>query len=66
MSESGPPPETRGDTAVVEVGTSLGSIDLYIIIYIAKVRYIIFSSTAADIWHMKYKSDQETCTCMEL
>ena len=29
MSESGPPPETRGDTAVGEVGTSLGTIDLY-------------------------------------
>ena len=31
MSGSGPPPETRGDTALVEVGTSLDSIiiDLY-------------------------------------
>ena len=29
MSESGPPPDTRGDTAVGEVETSLGTIDLY-------------------------------------
>ena len=45
MSESGPPPETRGDTAVGEVGTPLGSIDLYrlyIIQYISIVAILVW------------------------